>query len=74
MKLNIITPRAAEQTFDVSKVFLPGVDGSFEILPGHAPLVAALGKGAIRWDESGSWSVESGFVEVRDNVVKVVAE
>ncbi len=73
MQLRIITPGTRERTFEVTKVFFPGVDGSFEVLAGHAPLIAALGEGLVRWD-GGSEKIRSGFVEVRDNVVKLVAE
>lgn len=73
MQLRIITPGMQERTFEATKVFFPGIDGSFEVLSGHAPLIAALGKGQVRWDD-GSQEIASGFVEVRDNVVKVVAE
>ena len=74
MKLSIVTQRDPQKTFDVSKVFLPGIDGSLEILSGHAPLITALGCGDVRWDEDGVQHIESGFVEVRDNIIKVVAE
>lgn len=73
MQLRIITPGMQEKTFEVSKVFFPGLDGSFEVLSGHAPLIAALGKGQVRWDD-GSQEISSGFVEVRDNVIKLVVE
>ncbi len=71
--MRIITPGSQERTFEVTKVFFPGIDGSFEVLTGHAPLIAALAAGTVRWDD-GSEKISSGFVEVRDNVVKLVAE
>ena len=73
MKLNIITPRSAGSSIEVSKVFFPGVEGSFEILSGHAPIVAALKEGDIRWD-SGSLHIRSGFVQVENNVITAVVE
>lgn len=73
LKLSIITPGTAEKTFEATKVFLPGLVGSFEVLKGHAPLIAALGEGIVRWD-GGEFNISSGVVEVRDNVVKVIAE
>lgn len=73
MQLRIITPGMQEKIFEATKVFFPGLDGSFEVLSGHAPLVAALGRGQVRWD-GGSQEIASGFVEVRDNVIKIVAE
>ena len=74
MKLSIVTPRDPLKTVEVSKVFLPGIDGSLEILSGHAPLITVLGAGDVRWDEDGTQHIESGFAEVCDNIIKVVAE
>lgn len=73
MKLRIITPKAPETTAEVTRVFLPGVCGNFEVLRGHAPLLAALGEGLVRWDD-GQVRISSGFAEVKDDVIKVTAE
>jgi len=83
MTLNIITPRGAKPGIEVSRVFFPGADGSFEVLRGHAPLVAALAGGTIRWDDfggkggedsAGSLCVEGGFVRVKDDVIEAIVE
>lgn len=73
MTLSIITPRSAEKTFEVTEVFLPGVAGNFEVLRGHAPLIAALGEGKVRWN-GGEYHISSGVVQVENNLVKVIAE
>lgn len=76
MKLRIITPKKGELVFEASKVFFPGAEGSFEVLNNHAPMIAALGAGNIRWDDASDnvCPIISGFVEVKDNVITVVAE
>ncbi len=59
---------------------LPGIDGSFEILEKHAPLVSALGSGNVKVlnDKSGndttSYQVKGGFIEVLNNKVVVLVE
>jgi F-type H+-transporting ATPase subunit epsilon len=49
----------------------------FTVLPGHAALVTALVAGDIRYVEDGAEKrlpIREGFVEVRDNQVKVCVE
>lgn len=75
--LKIISPQKEILSQEVNMVELPGLMGRFEILTGHAPLISALGKGLISYrkgDESGSVEIESGFAEVRDNIVTVCIE
>lgn len=74
MILKIITPSFLLEKNPVEKVFLPGSEGAFEVLKNHAPIIAQLGKGLVRWDTDGSQAISSGFVEVSDDVITVVAE
>jgi F-type H+-transporting ATPase subunit epsilon len=59
-------------------VQLPGVDGKFEVLDKHAPLVSALGKGTLKIlktkTTSESLTISSGFVEVINNKTTVLVE
>ena len=59
-------------------ISLPGTMGKFAILDNHAPLVSVLGKGNIyltkKNEENISFSIDSGFVEVNNNIVKVCVE
>ena len=78
MTLEILTPETKLYSGDVHGVQLPGIEGSFEILEKHAPLVAALGKGKIKVlktkSEVFSYIIESGFAEVLDNKTTVLVE
>lgn len=79
MNLKILTPNTSKMERSVSKVFLPGTAGSFEILKGHAPLISSLTGGSVRWENESDGSLESfeissGFVEVKENVITVTAE
>ena len=57
---------------------LPGIDGLFEILNSHAPLISALKKGKVKvvdgQNETQYFDVRGGVVEVLDNKVLVLAE
>ena len=48
MVLEIVSPESKLFSGEVSSVTLPGVDGSFQILNNHAPIVSILQKGEIK--------------------------
>ena len=75
--LHILSPEGTLVKADVSLVTLPGIVSPFTVLPGHAALVTALVAGNIRYVEDGAEKrlpIREGFVEVRDNQVKVCVE
>lgn len=78
MLLEILTPERKLYTGDVYGIQLPGVDGSFEVLDRHAPLIAALSKGKMKVlkDKSHAehYTIEGGFVEVLNNKATVLVE
>ncbi|MEI8075145.1 MAG: ATP synthase F1 subunit epsilon [Bacteroidota bacterium] len=78
MNVEILTPEKKLYSGDVYGVQLPGITGLFEILDKHAPLVSALGKGAIKILKDKNnfehFTIESGFVEVLNNKVTVLVE
>lgn len=76
--VEFITPDKAVFEGEATSVVLPSDGGSIGILAGHAPLVATLDVGVARVDtvdgEQVLMMVGDGFIEVRDNQVKVLAE
>ncbi|MCX6245983.1 MAG: F0F1 ATP synthase subunit epsilon [Bacteroidetes bacterium] len=79
MKLNIITPdNVLYNGENVYLVQLPGIDGSFEIMNSHAPLISVLRKGKIKVVVKGTdpkyFDVNGGVIEVLDNKVLILAE
>ena len=53
------------------------IDGEIGILPGHAPLLAALDVGRLSIDTGGGReeaAVDGGFLHVKDDRVDVLAE
>jgi F-type H+-transporting ATPase subunit epsilon len=63
---------------EVQGVQLPGIDGLFEILDKHAPLVSALGVGKVKVLKKGladeTFTIQGGFVEVINNHATVLVE
>lgn len=77
LTLRVITPDAIVLDTTASSIQIPGVDGLIGILPRHAPMVAALDVGLMRFKRNGveeQLFVSGGFCEVRDNTVRVVSE
>ena len=78
MKLEIITPSSTLFTGEVSLVQLPGLDGLFEILSSHAPLVSALKEGRVKVEDNQNepqfFDIRGGVVEVSHDKVLVLAE
>jgi F-type H+-transporting ATPase subunit epsilon len=48
MTLEIVSPEATLFSGEVTSVTLPGVDGSFQLLNHHAPIVSILREGNVR--------------------------
>ena len=48
MTLEIVSPEASLFKGEVTSVTLPGVDGSFQILNNHAPIVSILKEGVVK--------------------------
>ncbi len=78
MKLEIITPEKTLYEGEVSLVQLPGIDGSFEILNNHAPLISVLREGKIKVRDEHEklqyFEIKGGVIEVLKNKVLVLAE
>jgi F-type H+-transporting ATPase subunit epsilon len=78
MLLEILTPEKKLYSGEVQGVQLPGIDGLFEILDKHAPLVSALGVGKVKVLKKGladeTFTIQGGFVEVIDNKATVLVE
>ncbi len=78
MNLEILTPEKKLFSNEVYGVQLPGINGLFEVLEKHAPLVSALGKGTIKVlitkTETQKFQIKGGFAEVLNNKVSVLVE
>lgn len=47
MTISVLTPDRTIFTGQIASVTLPGVEGSFQLLENHAPLVSALSAGIV---------------------------
>lgn len=78
MSLSIITPeRAVLKNAETDAVVVPVVDGSMGILKNHAPMVANLRVGVLRYKENGHYkriALGGGFMELSNNTITVLAD
>lgn len=70
----VISPEQTVFEGTAHSVVAPAFDGEVGILPGHAPMLTLLGEGVLRIDAATRIRVKGGFVQVADNVVRVVTE
>lgn len=70
LTLELVTPDHAVVHENVDEVELPGLMGHFGVLPGHTPLLAALGVGEL-WYRRGQ---EKKYVSVANGVAEVLAD
>lgn len=78
MQLEILSPEHKVYSGNVYGIQLPGIQGSFEILENHAPMIATLGKGKMKIikdkNTSEMYEISGGFVEVLNNKASVLIE
>lgn len=79
MQLEILTPEHRIYSGRVYGIQLPGIEGSFEVLDKHAPMIASLGKGRMkiikeRNGQTELYEIAGGFVEVFNNQASVLIE
>lgn len=77
MHLEIITPETKIFYGEVASVQFPGLDGSFQVLTGHAPIISGLSTGSVKIELTSPYekTEKSSELVVQDssdvNVVRV---
>ncbi|HEX8385973.1 MAG TPA: ATP synthase F1 subunit epsilon [Rubricoccaceae bacterium] len=76
--VEIVSPDRAAFRGEAVRFRAPGTEGAFEVLRGHAPMLAATGVGTVTVTTPGgervSFTTSGGFVEVLDDHVIMLAE
>jgi F-type H+-transporting ATPase subunit epsilon len=76
-KFELVSPERVLMSVDAEQVELPGGDGDFTVLPGHAPVITTLRPGTIHArtkDAKKGIYVKSGFAEVGPDKLVVLAD
>ena len=80
LRLQIVSAERSLVNEEVDEVEIPGVDGYFDVLPGHTPLLAVLGAGELWYRQGAGESAKHyfvigyGFAEVQPDRVTILAE
>ena len=78
MILEIITLEKQVFSGEVTSVQFPGINGGFEILNNHAPIISTLGKGEIRVittdKNTEKFDINGGVIEMQNNKIIVLAD
>jgi F-type H+-transporting ATPase subunit epsilon len=75
----LVTPARQVRSEDVWMVVVPGTEGDFGVLEGHAPVMSTIRDGALQvYKTEGAApeaiQVQGGFAEVGENGLTVLAE
>ena len=77
-KFELVSPEELLLSQDVRQVLVPGTEGNFTVLPGHAPMLSTLRPGVLDMtDEQGREErvyVRGGLAEVNPTGLIVLAE
>jgi F-type H+-transporting ATPase subunit epsilon len=74
---DLVSPEKLAFSGEVDQVDVPGVEGDFGVLAGHAPVVAAIRPGILTVTTGGTHQkiiVLGGLAEVSDNGLTVLAD
>ncbi len=78
MRLDILTPAGSYYSGEVRSVTLPGSEGPFQVLIGHAPIISELEGGDVVIRERGGreslFNISGGVAEVKVNKITVLAD
>ena len=74
MVLKVISAQDGLFEGEVGNVSLPGAEGTFMVLPGHASLISTLVPGPVVYDHDGHSAridVAGGIVDVDNDIISV---
>ncbi len=79
LKFEIVTPEKLVRSDEAYMVVVPGAEGDFGVLEGHAPLMSTLRDGTISVYASDgatpeTLTIEGGFAEVSETGLTILAE
>lgn len=79
LHFELVTPEKLVRSQDVHMVVVPGTEGDFGVLEGHAPVMSTIRDGAIQVYATADAQpeeiqVRGGFAEVGENGLTVLAE
>lgn len=80
LDFELVSPERRLARAKVAMVVVPGVEGDFGVLPGHAPMMSTIRPGAIAIHEADGgpatmrFFIDGGFAEVTETGLTILAE
>jgi F-type H+-transporting ATPase subunit epsilon len=79
LHFELVTPAKLVRSEDVHMVVVPGAEGDFGVLEGHAPFMSTIRDGAVQVYASANAApetimIEGGFAEINEKGLTVLAE
>ena len=80
LHFELVTPERLVRSEEVHMVVVPGSEGEFGVLEGHAPFMSTIRNGELQIYRNGMSgeperiAIERGFAEVNDRGLTVLAE
>ncbi len=79
LRFELVTPERLVRSDEVHMVVVPGTDGDFGVLEGHAPFMSTIRNGDLAIYRSAGAeperiAIEGGFAEVNERGLTVLAE
>lgn len=80
LTISLVTPEREVATHVATYVKVPGSEGSFGVLKGHAPLISLIKEEGgvveitLETGEVHTYNVEGGFAEVTSTTVSILTE
>jgi F-type H+-transporting ATPase subunit epsilon len=77
MQFDLVTPSAQIASMEADYVMVPGEEGMFGVLDGHAPLISSLKAGVLsvkQGEEETVYCVGSGLADVQPTGVTILAD
>ncbi|EMD83701.1 F0F1 ATP synthase subunit epsilon [Pacificimonas flava] len=79
LQFELVSPEKQLRSGTVHQVVVPGAEGDFAVLEGHAPMMSTIRAGAIEVYEAAGGPaerifIEGGFAEVNETGLTILAE
>ncbi len=80
LNFELVSPERLLSSAKVAMVVVPGSEGDFGVLPGHAPMMSTIRPGIIEvyategTTPSARYEIEGGFAEVTPEGLTILAE
>lgn len=79
LHFELVTPEKLVRSEEVHMVVVPGSEGEFGVLEGHAPFMSTIKNGAVSIYKNANSApetieIEGGFAEVNDKGLTILAE